>query len=300
MDKPRMDWIKLGLALGLTVMTSATTFSLAISRALELRSRLLTDGEHRQALQIDAGNALVCIAKAADITHTPALVLELRAVPHQCQSHHADATLAAAHELAQHDRLALAIATLQPLIHGPRGAEAQHWIQLWSARILTLAETTYQTPGDRFQDAIRIASAIPVDTPLHPVAQQRIQQWQAEWASNQQTLQTVSQALEQGDLTQAQAAIAQFSAHPHWQAQATTLQQNLQTLQVEEAHWQRVRQIEWFIAAGEPENAVREIQQLPLDAPWAERRVKLLERADARRRQIRFCRIITLRLLSCR
>lgn len=103
----------------------------------------------------------------------------------------------------------------------PLFAEGQHLLRDWSSTLFNLAQQ--QLNAGRLQEAVRLASQIPVRSPLYPEARVAIAAWQQEWKQGKQAAGQFESALQKQDWRGAMQAVNELSEFKlnYWQVEKT-------------------------------------------------------------------------------
>lgn len=110
---------------------------------------------------------------------------------------------------------------------GPNHAlypEAQALLTDWSRALLENAEDTLHSAG--LEQAVRLARYVPVNSPVYETAQEKISDWQRQWADGERIYQTALTALEQKSWKQASQQVVALGelTSPYWsQSRANAL-----------------------------------------------------------------------------
>jgi hypothetical protein len=300
-------FLRLGLTTILTFSTAAATFSTAMGSWIAVRSHLQVQFNQQQSARLKRAQASyqqndyeICIAEAQNVSPMVQIFSDAQALLQVCQTLQAQQLLNQAKGLAAEGRFAAAIARLDQMPPSLLTAEARQLLRVWSERILAIAQEQYWQPTDQMSAAIKIANAIPANSPVYEAAQAWIQQSQLEWQTNQQYLQAAWMALEQGDLAIARSTAQHISSHPFWQVPMQSVMAAIAAEETEQYYQHILKTAKWYLEQGEPENAIHVVSELPNHHPWGERKQKIIQKARAKLRQIRVCQILSLGLLSCR
>ncbi|WP_348254607.1 hypothetical protein [Leptolyngbya sp. ST-U4] len=247
-----------------------------------------------------AGDYQGCIAQAEQVSSKANVYWATQLHLRNCQTKLAMFQLAQARQNAAQGEFAQAIeAVSQITVGAAQYNEAQQLIQQWSERILEIAWSEYWQPIDQLDQALTIAGAIPVNSPIYPKAQAQMQQWRQLWADNHQHWFTAHAALnlEQFDVALMQAQ--QIKEHPFWAHSRSSLIQTVEEKRLQQQYEDIWNTAEHLLAQGEPQNAIDTATQLPNTFPWGERKRQVIDRAEAKRRQVILCQSLSLGLLNC-
>lgn len=223
--KPWIRWI------GIT--TAAVVISAVVGSAIArwwLQQQATTRLAAAQQLQT-AGQYEECIASVDAIPGV--LYDDAQAVLNQC----AAGLLDRARELADNAEYGEAIQEANKVPEeSDEQPEAQALISEWSDALIEQATVLYREEG-KLDEAIGLLAMIPNTTPLSRIREETVQEWQAEWAKNQATLEEAEQALEIGDWYGARSKVNVLTT-PYWQNQAaeisTTANEQIATIEAEE------------------------------------------------------------------
>ncbi|WAL58667.1 serine/threonine protein kinase [Thermocoleostomius sinensis] len=152
-----------------------------------------------------------CLNRAAAVKRAQPTYEEAQVLLNQC----AEGILTQANQLAANGQLpeALqAVAKIPP--DTTAGQTAQDLMQQWSDQLLQQATRLYQNDG-KLTEAINLVRAIPTTTAAGAQAEDTIQRWQAEWKTNESTLQAATDALEARDWYAAKEKAATLTT-PYW------------------------------------------------------------------------------------
>jgi serine/threonine protein kinase len=208
--KPWMRWI--GLTAVAIVLSAALGSTLARWWLRQQASSRLAEA---QQLQAD-GQYEECIATTNTIPSF--LYDDSQELLNQC----AEGLLNQAKALAADSEYGDAIREASQIPVGSAvGQEAQGLISEWSDALIQQATVLYRDEG-KLDEAIALLQAIPETTPLSRLRQETVQQWQAEWETNEETFAEAEQALEAEDWYGARSKVNALTT-AYWQNRAAEI-----------------------------------------------------------------------------
>ncbi|WP_088893780.1 hypothetical protein [Leptolyngbya ohadii] len=303
--------LKISIATALTIATTAAVIPGAVGCLITTDAYLRQQSkqEFEQEQQAIANTAFA-LATAGDyhgcVTHTAQVLPQANVYQtaqvylRNCQTNLATFQLEQAKQQAAQGEFAQAIETVNQIAVGSaQYNEAQQLIEQWSERILEIAWSYYWQPVDQLNQALTIAGAIPPSSPSYPEAQAQIQSWRQLWSENNQHWVAAQEALTLKQFDVALTHAQQIQDHPFWTHNRISLIQMVQEKRLQQQYEDIWNQAERLLTQGEPENAIATAAQLPDTLPWRERKQQVIDRAEAKRRQVSLCQTLSLGLLGC-
>ncbi|WP_088892329.1 hypothetical protein [Leptolyngbya ohadii] len=303
--------LRISIATALTIATTAAVIPGAVGCLITtdtyLRQQSKQEFEQEQQAIANTAFALAtagdyhgCVAQAAQVLPQAKVYQTAQVYLRNCQTNLVAPQLAQARQQAAQGQFAQAIETVNQIAVGSaQYDEAKQLIEQWSERILEIAWSDYWQPVNQFGQAIAIASAIPPSSPAYPKAQAQIQAWRQLWTENNQHWVAAQQALNLEQFAVALTQAQQIQDHPFWTHNRISLIQIVEEQRLQQQYEDIWNQAERLLAQGEPENAIATAAQLPDTLPWRERKQQVIDRAEAKRRQVSLCQTLSLGLLGC-
>lgn len=221
------------LRLGIAILLTGSVVLLSGTMVVRLYSMIKADEQHRMdqlhQQTLARGNYLKtaqnyngCIAEAQKVPDGSLFHSQAKTLQDQCQNLLTESVISRAQQMATAGYLKNAIAEVKTISDSDAAAQVQQLVWEWSNRVLQIAYSDYLDPSGKFQNAIRIASAITPDNPLYEEAQARIRSWQQEWLVNQIHWQAAEAALNAHQLETALLHVQQMT-HPYWKQQSAVI-----------------------------------------------------------------------------
>jgi serine/threonine protein kinase len=202
------------------VVTSVITASVLAGSAAAIwyvqqqaRSDLASVAQLRDEQQYEE-----CLNRAASVNSAQPTYGEAQTLLNQC----AEGILAQANQLAANGQLPEALQEVAKIpADTAAGQTAQDLAEQWSDQLLQQATRLYQDEG-KLTEAIDLVRAIPASTAAGEQSENTIKTWEAEWKTNESTLQAATEALDAGDWDAAKEKAAALTT-PYWTEQGNDI-----------------------------------------------------------------------------